>query len=226
MVSDVMWRRYGFPLITCLGLVTPGCLATRGWVRDQLALLSDRTTQVEGRVGALETRIEETDSRVAGISERLDHLRLERRFVLNLREGANFAPNSGQLTPEARAAIDGFLTDLPQLEAAVFVVAGHTDNLGAEEYNDELGQRRATSVARYLIARGVDPSRVTAVSYGERMPLADNATEAGRRQNRRVEILVYQEVIASSGRTAQPASEARHRDKEASTIKNDVPALR
>jgi OOP family OmpA-OmpF porin len=80
----------------------------------------------------------------------------------------------------------------------VFVVAGYTDSVGHEAYNYELGQRRATSVAGYLVGnKGLDPTQVRVVSYGASKPVADNSTRDGRRSNRRVEILVYQEKIAS-----------------------------
>lgn len=214
-----MWQRGVLALLGVLGLALPGCVATRGWVGEQLTPLGERVAAVEGRISAVEgqvtaldARVQETASRVEGLAARLDHLRLERRFVLNLREGATFTLNSGALTPAARAAIDGFLADLPALEEAVFLVAGHTDNLGPEDYNYELGRRRAASVARYLLAKGVDPVRVTTVSYGESQPVADNGTAAGRRQNRRVEILVYKEVITAGGGPASSLPEARRQD--------------
>src|ERR1700722_10951597 len=80
----------------------------------------------------------------------------------------------------------------------IFVVAGHTDSIGSEDYNYELGQRRADRVAGYLVGKeGVDPTQVRVVSYGASKPVADNGTSGGRRSNRRVEILVYQEKIAT-----------------------------
>ena len=188
-----------FPGILLL-LGVQGCLATRGWVTEQMAPL-------EGRVSNVETRLSQTDAKADQALDRLDHLRLERRFVLNLKEGANFPFNSDSLTPETRSQIDGFLSDLKETDDAIFLVAGHTDNVGSEAYNYELGQKRAASVARYLIAhKRLDPLRVTAVSYGKSAPIADNATREGRRKNRRIEILVYKEAItASSGGTAPRA---------------------
>jgi hypothetical protein len=74
------------------------------------------------------------------------------------------------------------------------VVAGYTDSVGQEDYNYELGQRRATSVAGYLVSKkGLDPMQVRVVSYGGSKPVADNSTPRGRRRNRRVEILVFQD---------------------------------
>ena len=201
MVRPIVGKR---ALYLCPGILlllgVQGCLATRGWVTEQMAPL-------EGRVSNVETRLGQTEAKADQALDRLDHLRLERRFVLNLKEGANFPFNSDSLTPETRSQIDGFLSDLKETDDAIFLVAGHTDNAGSEAYNYELGQKRAASVARYLIAhKRLDPLRVTAVSYGKSAPIADNATREGRRKNRRIEILVYKEAItASSGGTAPRA---------------------
>ena len=201
MVRPIVGKR---ALYLCPGILlllgVQGCLATRGWVTEQMAPL-------EGRVSNVETRLGQTEAKADQALDRLDHLRLERRFVLNLKEGANFPFNSDSLTPETRSQIDAFLSDLKETDDAIFLVAGHTDNLGSEAYNYELGQKRAASVARYLIAhKRLDPLRVTAVSYGKSAPIADNATREGRRKNRRIEILVYKEAItASSGGTAPRA---------------------
>jgi len=211
MVRPIVGKR---ALYLCPGILlllgVQGCLATRGWVTEQMAPL-------EGRVSNVETRLGQTEAKADQALDRLDHLRLERRFVLNLKEGANFPFNSDALTPETRSQIDGFLSDLKETDDAIFLVAGHTDNVGSEAYNYELGQKRAASVARYLIAhKRLDPLRVTAVSYGKSAPIADNATREGRRKNRRIEILVYKEAItASSGGTAPRAEIGRPEQSEA-----------
>jgi len=78
------------------------------------------------------------------------------------------------------------------------VVAGYTDNVGHKNYNYYLGQRRATSVAGYLVGKeGLDPMQVRGVSYGASKPVGDNSAASGRRRNRRIEILVFQERIAT-----------------------------
>ena len=91
----------------------------------------------------------------------------------------------------------------------IFVVAGYTDNVGGESYNYQLGQRRAEGVAGYLVGKeGVDPTQIRAVSYGASRPVADNSTARGRRTNRRVEILVYQEKITTEAE--RPVVDARN----------------
>lgn len=185
-----------------------GCLATRGWVTEQIVPLDTRVAQVE-------TGLSQTNARVDGIVDRLDHLRLERRFVLNLAEGTSFGSGSDNLTAETRSQIDGFFSDLESTDDTVFLVAGHTDSAGPDSYNYELGQKRAAHVARYLMARkGIDPLRVSTVSYGESTPVASNATGEGRRRNRRIEILVYKEAITSSPAEAPPQAGAYNRPLE------------
>jgi outer membrane protein OmpA-like peptidoglycan-associated protein len=188
-------------LIICLLVSAPGCLATRSWVTEQLS-------PVLARLSGVETRLAQTEAQAATTQTRLDHLQVERQLVLSLKDGVTFASDSVVVTLEARRQLDGFLRDLPQPESAVFMVAGHSDGTGAAEYNYELGQRRAANVARYLIVqKGLDPSRVQAVSYGAGDPIAENATVAGRRQNRRVEIMVYRERITAGQVPPQPQAQ-------------------
>lgn len=95
----------------------------------------------------------------------------------------------------------------------MFVVAGHTDNVGNDDYNYELGKKRAEAVGRYLITqKKLDPMRVIPVSYGESAPTTDNSSPQGRARNRRVEILVYRDGITStpamaSSTPAEPAQQ-------------------
>lgn len=74
-------------------------------------------------------------------------------------------------------------------------VQGHTDNVGKPEANKALSQARAESVREYLIGKGVEAERLTAMGYGDERPIADNSTKAGKAQNRRVEFAIeYKEV--------------------------------
>ncbi len=165
-------------------LTASGCLATRSWVDDQLR-------PIMGQQEKLETQ--------------MNNLHLERKLVLDSSTGPTFATGSAALSPNAKREIDAFLGDVegptgsgPSASERVFLVAGYTDGVGHEDYNYELGQRRATSVAGYLVGnKGLDPTQVRVVSYGATKPVADNSSPSGRRKNRRVEILVYQERIAT-----------------------------
>jgi outer membrane protein OmpA-like peptidoglycan-associated protein len=176
----------------------------------QIGKLDGRMGAAEGKIGAVEGKLTGLDRRITdvdGKAERalqaLGNLKFERRLVIDMKEGANFGFNSAVLPPQARKEIDGFLSDLKGDlaggENAVFLVTGHTDNAGSEDYNYELGRRRADTVGRYLVTqKKMDPLRVMTVSYGENSPVAENNSRDGRAKNRRVEILVYREAINSN----------------------------
>lgn len=107
-------------------------------------------------------------------------------------QGVNFEFNSGNLTPNAKRILDdvaGAWTSQPDLKAEV---SGHTDWLGPSDYNLQLSQQRADSVKRYLVESGVPGDQLTAKGYGESRPVADNETELGRAENRRVELEVQE----------------------------------
>jgi outer membrane protein OmpA-like peptidoglycan-associated protein len=68
------------------------------------------------------------------------------------------------------------------------VIEGHTDNVGKDDFNITLSQKRTESVKKYLISKGVSDARLTATGFGETRPIADNKTSLGRAKNRRVEL--------------------------------------
>ena len=220
-------------------LMGQGCLATRDWVREnvndplsgritqhdgrldghdgQIGTLGTRMTGVEGKLGQFEGRLGQIEGRVGQVDAKADkalsaisNLRLERKIVIDMKDGANFAFNSASLPPQAQREIDGFLSDLKGdvagADGTIFLIAGHTDSTGNEEYNYELGKKRADAVSRYLITKkSMDPMKVIPVSYGQSVPVAENNNNQGRSKNRRVEILVYREGITSQA--AAPASQ-------------------
>lgn len=109
--------------------------------------------------------------------------------ILVLRD-ANFDVGKSVLRPVARATLDSLARELNRgaASAIALTITGYTDSVGSEAYNLKLGMERAESVKRYLAARGVDASRMTALSKGKADPVATNATAAGRQLNRRVVI--------------------------------------
>jgi len=73
------------------------------------------------------------------------------------------------------------------------VIEGHTDSTGSDSYNQELSQRRAEAVRNFLVSNGITGDRIVARGYGESYPVTVNTTEAGRQQNRRVEVVIAHE---------------------------------
>jgi OOP family OmpA-OmpF porin len=105
-------------------------------------------------------------------------------------KGVNFEFNKDRLTPNAKVILDGVGEALQAAPATNVELGGHTDGKGTDDYNQGLSQRRACSVGRYLGERGVGEERMTPVGYGESKPVADNETDEGREQNRRVELKI------------------------------------
>jgi OOP family OmpA-OmpF porin len=102
--------------------------------------------------------------------------------------GVNFATGSSELTDTAQAILDDVAQTLLANPDIRVEVGGHTDITGSRAVNTRLSQARAESVMAYLVSKGVDAPRLTARGYGPDDPVADNATVAGRAQNRRVEL--------------------------------------
>lgn len=102
-------------------------------------------------------------------------------------EGINFEYDSARLTEASVAPMHEALLILRRHSDLAVEIAGHTDSKGSDSYNQALSERRANAVRNELVAHGIDASRLTVRGYGESQPVADNATEAGRAQNRRVE---------------------------------------
>ena len=95
------------------------------------------------------------------------------------------------VNPASEKLLDALSAGLQASTAPAFTLIGHTSSEGADAYNDDLSQRRAQAVAAAMVARGLDPARVSAEGRGERQPIADNTTETGRSMNRRVEIACH-----------------------------------
>jgi len=229
-------------LAVCLSsmLLLSGCVATQDWVQtwvnEQLFPINKRVsdteagltktdgrvTNVEGKVDTmakqiadLQGQLSQTNAKADRALESLQRLKPERKMVLNFTGGANFSTNSIQFSDQAKKDIDSFLSDLKGQSGEsglMFIVAGHSDNVGTDRHNYELSKRRADSIAEFLtVERKIDPSRMLVVGYGESAPVADNRTEAGRAKNRRVEIMAYQDSIAVGSATPEPRAATQSR---------------
>ncbi|MDR6606498.1 outer membrane protein OmpA-like peptidoglycan-associated protein [Pseudomonas synxantha] len=108
--------------------------------------------------------------------------------VITLSDDVLFAFNQSDLTPTAKSQLDALMSKFEDADVVSIKVVGHTDSVGADAYNQALSERRASSVAEYLLSQGVAPNKVTSEGKGESQPIADNETEAGRAKNRRVDL--------------------------------------
>ncbi len=104
--------------------------------------------------------------------------------------GVEFEFDSATLRPESRTRLDSDAETLLGSPGVRVEIAGHTDSVGSDAYNQTLSQKRAESVREYLLSQGVSSSQLTARGYGESNPAASNDTDEGRAENRRVEMSV------------------------------------
>ena len=114
----------------------------------------------------------------------------DNQLKLNIPNDISFDVNSYAIKPPLRGVLDPFAASLRDDAQARILIVGHTDSSGNDAINNPLSVERAQSVRDYLAARGVPVSRVETAGRGKNEPVADNATEAGRAQNRRVEIFL------------------------------------
>ncbi|KFN50699.1 OmpA family protein [Arenimonas composti] len=118
----------------------------------------------------------------------VDVVRQGDHITLDIPSGITFGFDSSEVLPAFRGVLDRLAQTLGQYDQTIIEVAGHTDNVGTEAYNQALSVRRAQAVGDYLVARGVNRERLIITGAGELRPVASNETEAGRAENRRVEI--------------------------------------
>ncbi|MGP1629010.1 MAG: outer membrane protein OmpA [Giesbergeria sp.] len=94
------------------------------------------------------------------------------------------------LKPAGKTKLDDLVSKVQGINLEVIIAVGHTDSIGSDAYNQKLSIRRAEAVKAYLVAKGIEKSRVYTEGKGEKQPVADNKTKEGRAKNRRVEIEV------------------------------------
>ena len=140
-----------------------------------------------GAIGAYQDRQEAAlRSQLAGTG--VDVVRQGDNITLNMPGAITFGFDSSALAPQFRPVLDDLAVTLNEYNQTIIEVAGHTDSVGDAAYNQTLSEQRAATVANYLSGRGVMRDRMITIGAGESRPIASNDTEAGRAQNRRVEI--------------------------------------
>jgi outer membrane protein OmpA-like peptidoglycan-associated protein len=201
----------GFVLV--VALVTGPACATKKFVRTESSTLDKKIAEVSTEVETSQKRIKEHDEQLATIGSlisqhdtqfkavdgKIEEVKtlIKGNLVMTAtlkNDDAKFGFDSAALTPEAKGVLDAFVQNLIEANKGVYIeIQGHTDSTGNDEINQTLGQKRAEAVMLYLYKQHHIPlHRMSAVSLGSSMPIADNGTRDGRSQNRRVEILVYE----------------------------------
>ncbi len=144
-----------------------------------------------GAIGyTMDKQIKQLKEQTAGSGVDVTPVDNGQAILVNLPEGVTFDVGSYTLKPEFRATLDKVADSLKQYPDSLIDVYGHTDSTGSDAYNQTLSENRARTVASYLAMQGVSAARIRSQGFGETMPVADNATDDGRRKNRRVEIKI------------------------------------
>ena len=129
--------------------------------------------QANNRINTLETRISSLDTYAPS----------------GQTQSVSFRSGSAALSDEAKATLDGVASQVANVQSGyMFEIQGFADSQGSESYNENLSQRRAEAVLRYLVSKNVPLFRISIIGLGEVNPVAPNDTRQGREQNRRVEI--------------------------------------
>ncbi|MDX9923203.1 MAG: OmpA family protein [Ignavibacteriaceae bacterium] len=134
------------------------------------------------------------DKQAEELKKEVENAKVERvgeGIKVTFDSGILFKTNEYELEPNAKKNVASLADILKKYPDSNIMVVGYTDSDGSEEYNKTLSEKRASSVADYAILNGISSSRINVVGLGETEFVASNETEAGKRQNRRVEIAIY-----------------------------------
>jgi outer membrane protein OmpA-like peptidoglycan-associated protein len=158
------------------------------------ARLDERTKEADtARASAAASGAE-----TVALQRQLDEMKAkmtDRGVVLTLGD-VLFATGRADLKPEATGSLAALVAFLNNYPNRTVMIEGHTDNVGSQDANVALSQRRADSVRSYLVGKGIASARLSASGKGEDVPVADNASAMGRQQNRRVEVIITEPVAA------------------------------
>lgn len=147
---------------------------------------------VGGATGAIIGR--NMDRKAQEMEEELEGVtiqRVEEGIAVSFDSGILFGFDSANLRSESQENLQKLTEIINRDEDTILMIVGHTDSMGDDDYNLSLSERRANSAANYMIAQGLDDSRIRTEGRGEYESIADNTTDSGRQQNRRVEVAIY-----------------------------------
>ncbi len=205
MIKPVVILAIGLSLLTpscknsrtvqggAIGTATGGAVgAVIGHQFDNTALGAIIGAAVGGTAGALIGR--RMDKQAEELQRDLENATIERvgeGIKITFDSGILFGVNESNISAEARNNLTTLAETLKKYEDTNILIEGHTDSTGSDELNQRLSEARAQSVADNLRNAGVAGARLTTEGYGSAQPIADNSSQEGRTQNRRVEVAIY-----------------------------------
>ncbi|HKR62878.1 MAG TPA: OmpA family protein [Thermoanaerobaculia bacterium] len=203
-------KKYSKVVLATALAATLGACATSKSVDEKIAASQAQSNQkiesVASQVEDLQQKQQQTDVKLEQLSQSAQEALKRAQEAGVLAKGkvvfeqsfsedrVKFALDKYELDAKAKAALDEFAGRVTALNEQYFVeIQGHTDDTGGERYNEELGQRRADAVRRYLSREHKLPlNRMSTISYGDTLPVESNKTKAGRSANRRVVLVVLE----------------------------------
>ena len=170
--------------------------AAIGAIAGQVIGRDSKSTAIGAALGALggyvwsrqmEDKKRQMEAATAGTGTQVSQT-ADNQLKLSIPNDISFATGKSDIQPRLKPILDQFAQGVNQQASMEVKIVGHTDSTGRDAINQPLSVRRAESARDYLVARGVAASRISTEGRGSREPIADNATEAGRARNRRIDI--------------------------------------
>lgn len=202
--------------VTALSLVLGACATNSSVdkkIADAQATQAQSNQRVDQRIESVASQVEDLQQKQKQTDVRLEQLSQEAKDALKRAEDAGvlakgkvvfeqtfsedrvkFRSDKYDLNKDAQSALDEFANKVKGINEQYFVeIQGHTDDTGSTPHNEELGQRRADAVRRYLSRQHKLPlNRMSTISYGDTLPAASNKKRTGRAENRRVVLVVLE----------------------------------
>lgn len=195
--------------VTAMTAFLGACATSKSVDQKIAASQAETNTKIEsvaGQVETLQQKQQQTDVRLEELSQSAQEALRRAQEAGVLAKGkvafeqsfsedrVKFQLGKAELNDTAKAALDEFAAKVKAMDSPAYIeIQGHTDDTGSDSYNEQLGERRAEAVRRYLSRQHQLPLvRMSTISYGDTLPLESNRTRAGRQANRRVVLVVLE----------------------------------
>jgi OmpA-OmpF porin, OOP family len=174
------------------GITAAGAADTKAGAAQTAANTAQQAaTAADRKADTANQGVQQANNRINTLETRVGNINLSDSYTESDKQTVIFPLNSATLSAQAKGTLDKIAGDVSgQKQGYMVEIQGFTDSTGSEQYNVGLSQRRAESVERYLVTKSVPLYRISIVGLGEDNPVADNKTNQGRSQNRRVEVRV------------------------------------
>ncbi len=185
-----------FATAFAVGALGLGGCATKDYVNENVAAVDSKVQATQSKVDQQQAQLGKLDQTAQDALARATAAGklAEGKFLYSMvlsDDSIKFPVDSSKLSPEAEERLMVFVEKLKTDNRNIYLeIQGHTDATGPDSLNERLGEERAEAVRKFMNQHGVPLNRVSTISYGKNIPVADNKTRAGRSENRRVVLIV------------------------------------